>query len=65
MPEKNPKVKLRLKNLVMLPIYFDFTFVHLRRKARLRPELSTKFLITFGPNPARTRPEKPGLTCNS
>ena len=41
MPEKERK--LGLKNLAMLPSYFDI-FVHLRQKARLRPELSPKFL---------------------
>ena len=57
MPEKNPKVKLILKNLGMLPSYFDYIFVHLRRKVRLRPELSPKFLSTLGPNPTqRARP---------
>ena len=61
MPEKTPKVKLDLKNLAMLPSYFDYIFVHLRQKARLRPKLSPKFLSTFGPNPAR----KAGPTYNS
>ena len=58
MPEKTTKVKLHLKNLAMLPSYFDYIVVHLRQKARLRPELSSKFLSTLGPNPARTQPEK-------
>ena len=51
----------------MLPSYFDYIFVHLRQKVRLRPELSLKLLSASGPNPARTRtrPEKPGLTYNS
>ena len=49
----------------MLPSYFDYSFVHLRQKARLRPELSPKFLSTLGLNPARTQPEKPGPTYNS
>ena len=39
----------------MLPNYFDYIFVHLRQKARLRPELSLKFLSTLGPNPAGIR----------
>ena len=65
MPEKNPKVELGLKNLAILPSYFDYFFVHLRQKVRLRPELSSKFLSTLGPNLARTRPEKPGPTYNS
>ena len=53
MPEKKTKVKLGLKNLTILPSYFDYIFVHLRQKARLKPELSPKFLSTLGPNPAR------------
>ena len=41
--------------------------MQLRQKARLRPELSPKLLLTLGPNPARTRtrPEKPGPAYNS
>ena len=57
MPEKIPKVKLGLKNLAMLPSYFEYIFVHLRQKVRLRPELSPKFLSTLGLNPVRNRPE--------
>ena len=58
----------------MLPRYFDFIFVHLRQKVRLRPELSPKFFLSLGPNQARAwpetgpnpnRPEKPGPTNNS
>ena len=60
MPEKNPNVNSSLKNLTMLPSYFDYIFVHLRQKARLRPESSRKFIQHF----ARTRPEKPGPTYN-
>ena len=42
----------------MLPSYFDFIFVHLRQKVRLRPELSPKLLLTLGPNPTRkARPD--------
>ena len=52
MPEK-PKVKLGLKNFVILSSYFDYVFVHLEQKARLRPELCPKFLSTLGPNPSR------------
>ena len=62
---KTPEVKLDLKNLAMLPSYFDYTFLHLRQKAHLRPELSPRFLSTLGPNAVRTRPEKPGRTYNS
>ena len=65
MPEKNPIVKLGMKNLAMLPGYFDYIFVHLKQKIRLRLEFNPKFLSTLGPNPARTRPEKPGPTYNS
>ena len=60
---KNSKVKLGLKNLAILPSYFDYIFVHLKQKARLRPELSPKFLSTLGPNPARliTRKQTKGF----
>ena len=44
---------LGLKNLAMLPSYFDFIFVYLKQKARLRPDLGPKFLSTLGPNPTR------------
>ena len=45
---------LDLKNLAMLPNYFDYIFVHLKQKARLRPEV----LSTLGPNPTRkARPD--------
>ena len=55
---KNTKVKLGLKNWAMLPSYFDYIFVHLRQKARPRPDLSPKFSSTLGPNPTRkTRPD--------
>ena len=33
----------------MLPSYFDYILVHLRQKARLRPELSPKFSSALGP----------------
>ena len=58
---------LGMKNLAMLPNYFDYIFVHLKQKACLRPDLSPRFLSNSGPNPARTRirPEKPGPTYNS
>ena len=49
----------------MLQCYVDYIFVHFIQKVRLKPELSQKFLSTSGPNPARTRPEKPGPTYNS
>ena len=59
MPEKKTKAKLGLKHLAMLPSYFDYIFVHLRQKVRLRPELSPKFLSTLGPN--LTRKAQPDL----
>ena len=38
----------------MLPIgYFDYIFVHVRQKARLKRELSSKFVQLY----ARTRPD--------
>ena len=49
----------------MLPSYLDHIYVHLKQKARLRAELSTKILSTLGSNPARTRREKPGPTYSS
>ena len=42
-----------MKNLAMLPDYFDYIFVHLRQKVRLRPESSPKLLSSLSPNPAR------------
>ena len=50
---------LGLKNLAMLPSYFDYIFVHIRQKLRLRPKLSPKFLSTLGPKP--TRKAQPNL----
>ena len=50
---KKLKIKLGLKNLAMLPGYFDYILVHLRQKARLRPKLSPKLLSTLDPNPTR------------
>ena len=49
----------------MLPIDFNYIFVHVRQTARLRPELSPKFLSTLGLNPARIQLKKPGPTYNS
>ena len=53
MPEKKTKVKLGLRNLAMLPSYFDYIFVHVRQKVRLTPKLSPKLLSTLGPNPTQ------------
>ena len=47
---------LGLKNLPIWPSYFDYIFVHLKQKARFRPDLSPKFLSTSGPNPTRKAP---------
>ena len=58
---KNPKVKLGLKNLAMVQIYFDDIFVHPRQKVGLRPELSPKSLSNLDPNQARTRKTRPNL----
>ena len=44
MPKKKTKVKFDRKNLAVWPSYFDYIFVHLRQKARRRPELSQKVL---------------------
>ena len=42
----------------MLPSYFDYIFVLLRQKARLRPEFSPKFLSSLGLNPTpKARPD--------
>ena len=51
MPEKKTKVKLGLKNIAMLPFYFNYIFVHLRQKIRLRPDLNPKFLTTLCSKP--------------
>ena len=49
---------LGLKNLAVFPSYFDYIFVHLKQKARLRPDLNPKFLSTSGPNPTwKARPD--------
>ena len=65
MPEK--KRKLGLKNLAMLPSYFDYIFVHLRQKSTSQARNKHEILSTLGTNPARNRtlPEKPGPTYNS
>ena len=41
-----------------MPSYFDYIFVHLKQKVRLKPELSPKFWSTLVPNPTRkARPD--------
>ena len=35
----------------MLPSYFDYIFVHLRQKVRLKPELSPEIFVNFRPEP--------------
>ena len=49
------------EKLAMLLGYFDYIFVHLRQKARLRSELNPKVCQLY----TRTRPEKPGPTYKS
>ena len=55
MPEKKTKVKLHLKNLAMLPSYFDNIFVHLRQKATSQARIKPEIFVNFGPNPTRKR----------
>ena len=47
---KNPKAKLDLKNLSMLPSYFDYIFVHRTQKAQLKPKIFVDFRPEPGPN---------------
>ena len=54
MPEKKTKVKLPLKNLAKLPSYFDYIFVHLRQKVRLRPEI----FVNVRPEPDSKSPAR-------
>ena len=56
--QTNLKVKVGLKNLALLPNYFDFIFVHLRQKstsqARIKPEIFVIFRPERDPkSPAR------------
>ena len=51
MPEKNPKVKLGLKNLVMLPSYFDYISVHVRKKSTSQARIKPELFVNFGPEP--------------
>ena len=53
------EVKLGLKNLAMLPSYFEYIFVYVRQKARLRPELSPKLLSTLGQTQPKPNPKSP------
>ena len=58
MPGKKRKLNYRSEKFSMLPSYFDYIFVHLGQKVRLRPQLSSKFLSNLGPNPTyKTRPD--------
>ena len=49
----------------MLPSYFDYIFVHLRQKVRLKPEISPEVFVNFrpepGPNPNPTWKARPDL----
>ena len=58
MPEKRTKVKLALKNLSKLPSYFDYIFVHLRQKVRLRPEYKPEIFVNFRPEPDPKSPAR-------
>ena len=51
---KKQEVKLRLRNLAMLSSYFDYIFVHLGPKARLRP----KIFVNFRPEPDPKSPAR-------
>ena len=53
------------ENLAMLPIYFDYVFVHLRQKSTSQARIKPEMFVNFRPEPARDRPEKPGPTYNS
>ena len=56
MPKKCESL-IGLKNLAMLPGYFDYILVHRKKKTvRLRPDLSPKFLSTLGPKPDAKSP---------
>ena len=63
MPEKKTKVKLGLKNLAMLPNYFDYIFVHLRKKITSQARINSKVFVNFRPepcpNPNPTRKVRP------
>ena len=64
---KNPKVKFGLKNLAMMPNYFDYTFVQLRQKARLRARIKPYIFVNFRPEPGHEfepNPKKLSLTYN-
>ena len=58
MPEKKTKVKLGLKNLLaMLPSYFDYIFVYLKKstsQARIKP----KIFVNFRPEPDSKSPAR-------
>ena len=47
-----------LKNLSNLRRYFDYIFVHIKKKVRLRPELSPKFFFNFKPEPDPKSPAR-------
>ena len=48
----------------MLPSYFDYILVHLRQKARLRPNSAQKFCQFKARTRPELEPEKPGPTYN-
>ena len=49
----------------MLQRYFDYIFVHLRQKVRLRPDFKPGIFVNFRPEPGRnpnpTRKARPNL----
>ena len=59
MPEKKNKfsIGLPLKNLALLPSYFNYILVHLKTKntsqARIKPKIFGHFRPEPGPNPTR------------
>ena len=63
MPEK-PASQVRSEKLALSLSYFGYIFDHQRQKARLRPEVSPKFLSTLGPNLTRKAPLDLQLCCH-
>ena len=53
MPEKKTKVKLGLKNVAMLPRYFNYIFVHLRKKNTSQVQSFVNFRPELGPSPTK------------
>ena len=51
MPEKNPKVKLRLKNSAMLPSYFDYIFFAPKTTSTSQAQIKPEIFVNFRPEP--------------